>query len=671
MSSSFRNSFWICLALTLVVPFANAFTATSPFSWQEEELPPRAVRRDIPLTNSIRRAHRAGTRNKTGCPGPNYWQLETDYKIKVRLDRPSLSLFGTEAITLHNNSNDDLTRIMVRLDHNIFRGDVPRGASVPAETTDGMVVTRINVAGENVSLTSPDPNRRRTRGRKLRARQLKTTLATISLAEPIKAGSKAIIEIDWHTKLPGGNKGIGHRMTQRWGDTLFQPTQWFPRIAKYDDLRGWDTNIYLGPAEFYNNFGRFAVTIDAPAGWLVSATGVLQNPDEVLTDRAKTNLAKVLDSDEEVTIVSAKEVGPGKSTKGGARLHWHYVADKVNDFAWATAENYVWKATRATIPGHGPIPIHMFYLPERANRFERAGAISRHALEFYSKLWAPYPFPQLTLQDGPSAGMEYPMVINSNAGAADHEVAHQWWPMMVGTNETWYGWMDEGFNMYMNILSRADTRGQKPNLNRYGQRYGGMSGNEAEPSMMWSSNYGGGLYGFQTYSKASMMFSMLGGIVGDESVQAAIRAYTHVWQFKHPSPWDFIYFMNQELKQDLSWFWYSWLWTTDSVDGGIAGVVTKGNEHTVTVRHRGQMPAPVILKIEFEKGTEAIKEMANATQVSDNEVVVTWPVDVWFDGRRTFDAKLDFGSRPITSIVLDPGARFPDNDLKDNSWPRR
>ena len=156
----------------------------------------------------------------------------------------------------------------------------------------------------------------------------------------------------------------------------------------------------------------------------------------------------------------------------------------VNDFAWATAKKFVWQATRATIPGKGPVPIHMYYLPGRANLFRDAGQISRHALEFYSKLWFPYQFPQLTLQDGPSAGMEYPMVINSNRGAADHEAAHQWWPMVVGNNETVYGWMDEGFNQYMNILSRADTRGTPAVLDSLGQSYGRVSGNEAEAPMM-------------------------------------------------------------------------------------------------------------------------------------------------------------------------------------------
>ena len=486
------------------------------------------------------------------------------------------------------------------------------------------------------------------------------TSATISLASPIAAGATAILEIDWSTKLPGGNSGRGHRMTQRWGDTLFQPTQWYPRLAKYDDLRGWDSSEYLGPAEFYNNFGRFDVTLEVPANWLVSATGVLQNPEEVLTATARERLAQVLESDAEIMIVTPEEVAAGTATatgttKGaGDRLAWHYVADRVNDFAWATSANYVWRATRATIPGAGPIPIHMLYLPERANRFERAGGITRHALEFYSRLWVPYAFPQLTLQDGPSDGMEYPMVINSSQGAADHEAAHQWWPMMVGTNETWYGWMDEGLNEYMNILSGADLRGDAPRLDGRGQSYGGMSGNESEPTMMWASNYGGPMYGFQTYSKAPMMLSMLGGMFGDEAVQAAIRKYAEAWMFKHPSPWDFAFFMNRELGEDLGWFWYAWLYTTDAVDGSIESVRTAADRVVVTVRQDGAMPAPVVLAIELEG--------------EDDALVKTWPVDVWYDGRRSFVAEVELGGRTVQRVTLDPHGRFPDRDPTDNVW---
>ena len=426
------------------------------------------------------------------------------------------------------------------------------------------------------------------------------TNARIFLATPIAPKSVAKLEIDWRTKLPGGPNGSGHRMTQRWADTLFQPTQWYPRVAVYDDLRGWDSQIYLGPSEFYNNFGRFDVRITVPGGWIVSGTGVLQNPNEVLTATARERLAKVLGSDSITTIVSESEVGPGVATAAGDWLTWHLVAEQVNDFAWATAKKFVWQATRATIPTKGPVPVHMVFLPGRANLFSNAGQIARHALEFYSKLWAPYPFPQLTLQDGPSAGMEYPMVINSNSGAADHETGHQWWPMMVSNNETWYGWMDEGFNQYMNLLSDADAEKRPPTINGEGQSYGRTSGDEWEAPMMWNANWAGPMYGFQTYTKTPKMLSMLGGIVGDSVVQKAHSEYTHAWAFKHPSPWDYMFFMSNQVQQDLGWFWYYWLFTTERVDGSIRSVTTSGTKSRVTVRQDGQMPSPVVLRVEFE-----------------------------------------------------------------------
>ncbi len=634
---------------------------------------PRAVRRDVPLTTAIRAAFDAGTRDRTGRPGPKYWQLQTDYVIRASLDPAAQTISGSETITLHNNSPAPLTAIMLRLDHTLFRERTPFASSWrPSEITGGMVVTKIAVNGEAVDLAAPFFGRRGGGGPapRMAVIGLDTTLAAIRLVKPVPAGARATLEIDWRTRVPGGPTGSGHRMTQRDDSRLFQPTQWFPRIAKYDDLRGWDTNLYLGPSEFYNNFGRFDVRITVPGGWIVSGTGVLQNPQDVLTAAARERLAKVLASDDVVTIVGDAEVGPGQATAPGDRLVWHFVADKVNDFAWATARKFNWTATRATIPGKGPVPIHMVFLPERAQLFAPAGPIARHALEFYSKLWAPYAFPQLTLQDGPSAGMEYPMVINSNAGAADHEAGHQWWPMMVGTNETVYGWMDEGFNQYMNILSDADARQQAPNLNRLGQNYGRTSGNEDEAAMMWSANNAGTMYSFQTYSKTPLMLSMLGGIVGDENVQRAISDYTKAWAFKHPSPWDYVFFMNNALKQDLGWFWYYWLWTTESVDGSIANVTTAGARTTVTVRQDGQMPSPVVLKVRFAERGAAVKPMANAKAVDERTHVITWPVDVWFNGSRTFNAVIETGGRAIESITLDPSCRFPDRNPADNTWPK-
>ena len=632
---------------------------------------PRAIRRNVPMTNAIRKAFDAGTRDRTGRPGASYWQLQTDYTINVRLDPATQTLTGTETIALKNNSPDELRQIVLRLDHNIFRPRVPFASSwVPGEITEGMVVTKLVVNGDAADVAAAaTTGRAGTAGAgRLSASSLNQTVATINLAAPIPAKGQATVEIGWRTKIPSG-PGSGHRMVQRIEDTLFQPTQWYPRIAVYDDLRGWDRNLYLGPSEFYNNFGRFDVSIDVPGGWLVSGTGVLQNPEQVYTAKARERLSHVLESNDTITIVGDDEVGPGQATMPGERLVWHLVADQVNDFAWATAKKYTLRATRATVPGKGPIPIYMVHRPEMARSYNTAGDIARHAVEFYSKLWAPYPFPQLTLQDGPSAGMEYPMVINANAGAADHETGHQWWPMMVSNNETWYGWMDEGFNEYMNVLSDADTAKRPPNLNGAGQSYGRTSGSEDEPMMMWNANYGGPAYTFTTYGKTPLMLSMLGGVVGDENVQRAMSNYAKTWAFKHPSPWDYIFFMNAELKQDLNWFWYYWLWTTEAVNGKIENVTTAGTRTTVTVRQDGEMPSPVVLRVKFAETGAPLKPMANA-KIEGNSALVTWPVDVWFNGSRTFQAVLDFGGRAIQSIQLDPGCRFPDRDPSDNIWPK-
>jgi hypothetical protein len=643
-------------------------------------LPERAIRRDIPITNAIRRALAAGTRDSTGRPGRNYWQLRTDYTINARLDPATSRITGRETVELHNNSPETLNSIGLRLDMNMFLFNVPRAAPwVPAELTDGMVITDMRVNGEQVNLTA-GARGGGGRGRggggaptEPTASRLNSTNAVINLSSPIAPHSRATLTIEWNHKVPGG-PGQNHRMTQRWGDTLYQPTQWYPRVAVYDDLRGWDQELYLGPSEFYNNFGRFDVSIDVPAGWIVSGTGVLQNPAQVLTATARERLAHVLESDEVRTIVGPSEAGPGRSTADGDRLVWRFVADTVNDFAWATAKNFVWKATRATIPGRGPVPINMYHLPGNEALYANAGPIARHALEFYSRLWFPYPFPQLTLQDGPSAGMEYPMVINSNQGAADHETGHQWWPMTVSNNETWYGWMDEGFNQYMNILSAADRAGQTPVLDGRGQQYGNTSGDEAEPPMMWNANYAGPQrYSFTTYGKTPLMLSMLGGIVSDTAVQRAHREWARAWMFRHPSPWDYMFFMNNALRAragDLSWFWYYWLFTTESVEPSIQDVQTSGARTRVTIRQDGQMPAPVVLKVQFAATGPAIKPMPNSTMLDATSALVMYPVDVWFAGRRTFVAELDFGGRAIDRIVLDPGCRFPDRNPTDNVWPR-
>ncbi len=637
----------------------------------EAGVPERAVRRTIPMLDNIRNAFASETRDSTGAPGPKYWQLWTEYTIRARLEPSTRTVTGSERVVIDNPSDSTLTTIVLRLDQNLFRANVPREEAVP-EITGGMTLTKLVLNGQAVDLADTTRPNVTPSGRRYGtpiAEAIKETVVQIPLPSPIVAHGQGTMEAEWSFQVPRAFNGRGERMGA-WADTLFQVAQWYPQVAVFDDLRGWDTEPYLGPAEFYNNFGRFDVTIDVPAGWLVASTGVLQNADEVLAPAVRERLSGVVASDELRHIVAADQQGAGTATASGHRLVWHFVADSVADVAWATSNRYVWDATGVDIPGGGRIPLNIFYLPGHAQRFARAPEVVRHALQFYSRLWMPYAFPVMTMVDGPEMGMEYPMFIMSGVGAADHETGHEWWPMMVGTNETWYGFMDEGFNQYMNILSDADAEGKRPQLDGLGQAYGKVSGQELEPPLMWPSNYAGPFYSFQAYGKAPLMLSSLGGVVGDTAVWRAMREYARAWAFKHPSPWDYAFYMSNALGRDLGWFWYYWLFSTDAVDGSIQSVTTAAGRTTITIRQDGQMPSPVVLGVELTGAEPAVRAPANAVRVGTNTYELRWPVDIWFSGSRTFRAVLDFGGRGVARVILDPYGRFPDADPSDNVWPR-
>jgi hypothetical protein len=626
--------------------------AALPLAAQQPE---RSVRRTIPITRGFERALEAGSRDSSGSPTSRYWQLKTDYVINARLEPAMSTVTGSERITLQNPSPDTMKVVALRLYQNLFAPNVARSSPVAA-LTSGITVSSLVANRDTVA---PDDDWKQ------------STVVPVKLATPILPGGTGTFDVSWSFQVPKVPEGVrGDRMGS-WGTRLFQVAQWYPQIAVYDDLRGWNTDPYLGDAEFFNNFGSFDVKLDVPGGWLIGATGVLQNGEQVLAPTARQRLARATASDSQIVIVGPDERGAGKATAAGDRLVWHFTADSVADFAWATSNEFAWDATRATIPGRGAIPINILYLPEHT-RYKQTGAYARHALEYYSKLWMPYAWPAFTQVDGPEGGMEYPSLTFSGSGfgVTDHEIGHQWWPMMVGVNETWYGWMDEGFNQYMNQLSGAAFRDTTPRLNGAGRAYGRIAGAESEPPMMWDANYDGPMYSFVTYGKAPLMLSMLGAVVGDSAVQRAMSGYAKAWRFRHPSPWDYMFYMDTALNRDLGWFWYYWLFTTASVDNSITGVKTSGAQVTVTVHQDGDMPSPVVLDITFEGSPPSVKGMKNAT-VSGNTVRVTYPVDTWFDGRRTFDAVLRFGGRKITKVVVDPDARFPDSNEADNVWPRQ
>jgi hypothetical protein len=306
----------ILCALLTAPALAAAQSGQSPprTGRSDRAVPERAIRTGIPMTSMIRRAFEAGTRDSTGRPGPDYWQLRVDYDIDAVLDPAAGTVSGSETVTIHTTSPDEMRWIVLRLDQNIFAANVPRAETVP-EITGGMKITRLALDGRVIDLNAQPP-RGRGRGAAPQVTEpiaidIDQTVARIMLPQPIAAGANVTLDIDWNFRVPRAHLMRGLRMGA-WGDSLYQVAQWYPRVAKYDDLRqgGWDTEPYLGPSEFYNNFGSFDVTIDAPAGWIVGATGVLQNPDEVLTPTQRERLAAVLDSDETITITAADERGP-------------------------------------------------------------------------------------------------------------------------------------------------------------------------------------------------------------------------------------------------------------------------------------------------------------------------------------------------------------------------
>jgi hypothetical protein len=298
----------------------------------------------------------------------------------------------------------------------------------------------------------------------------------------------------------------------------------------------------------------------------------------------------------------------------------------------------------------------VLYLPQHtgyaANNTAQYG---RFALEHHSMFLFPYELSQGTIADGPETGMEYPMIIfnGSSLGVTVHEFGHEWFPMTVGSNETRYGWMDEGFNDYIDAYAQADHDHKPVDIASSGAGYRRIAGTEMEAPMMWPSDYAGPNAGMTVYTKAPLALNALGGIVGDSAVHRAFASYALAWRFKHPSPWDFFASMNQSLGRNLDWFWYQWFFTSYPVDQAIESLTQRGGNAVVVVRDKGDMAMPVILRLDFTDGTSTS---------------VTRDADLWFTGTRSISVTLPTRGKTVKSVTLDPDNRFQDLDRTNNVW---
>ncbi len=591
-------------------------------------------------------------RTGSGRPGPGYWQQRVDYRIDATLDPAANELRGREVISYHNRSPDALPYLWMHLEQNMCApGSVTSQLDQPPLVFLGSTFdfSCQGFAG-GITLDSVLVD-----GRPLQPVVFGTTMR-LDLPTALAAGASAEIVIRWRFKVPpyGGGR-MGH------DGTLYEFGQWYPRLAVYDDLRGWNHEPYIGAGEFYLEYGRFEVDLTVPAGYVVAATGTLRNPEQVLTAAQRTRLSQAAASTAPVAVISRAEAGLPSRTRPTTTgtLTWRFTADSVRDFAFAASPNFQWDAS-----SWEGIMIHTLYRPS-ATLWAEANKMTNEALAYFSRQWMRYPYPQFTSIEGPIEGMEYPMITFDPTGPTRedvhwvlaHELGHQWVPMVVGSNERLYPWMDEGFNTFIDLANAA----------RYfkGTAYGDSI--EVHPLHLYPDH---AVQGEQPliarpvevtdlfwagYQKPALMMQLLRyEVLGTERFDAAFRQYLNAWAFRHPSPADFFRLMRDASGTDLDWFWREWVMTTAHLDQAVDTIVA-GPQGVSEVRlaSLGTMIMPAELKLTYADGTTE---------------VVRLPVEMWNLGPRfTYRVR---GKPAVQSAELDPRRALPDVARANNRYPR-
>jgi hypothetical protein len=621
---------------------------TAPY--QEDQSPFRRL--ELPTSTLIRTG--------TGAPGPEYWQQRVDYVIRASLDTAAQRVTGEERITYYNRSPDTLRYLWIQLEQNLFKSS-SRGYRLFEQ--DSRFGTRGAEGGVTLTKVAAPAVSGKKGGAGQPARRLKYlvngTLMKVDLAHPLLPAATQLLDIEW--SFPFGPNSNRMGIEQIDGSYVYEVAQWYPRLAVYDDIRGWNTEQYLGQGEFYLEYGRFEVSLTVPANMLVAATGTLRNPAEVLTAAQRNRLAQARTSDSTVVIRGKDEIND-PATRPGSRsgtLTWRFTADSVRDFAWAAARHFVWDAARAN---GGRTLAMSFYPPSAEPVWNQSTQYVRFAVENYST-WYPYPYPVAINVNGIESGMEYPMIVfchNRTEGPAlfsvtDHEIGHTWFPMIVGNNERLYAWMDEGFNTFMNYYNwekkYPGTYNRRGNAGLY-MRFA-LSGRE-EPIMTPADRIRGNL-SVTAYTKPGLALILLRDrIIGRERFDPAFREYIRRWAYKHPTPADFFRSIEDAVGEDLSWFWRPWFYTAERLDQAVDSVTTADSAGLVSrvhLRSGSRMPMPVELDLRMDDGS---------TQH------LSLPVEIWYGGNQY--TLLVAGPRRVVGATIDARNQYPDVRRENNSW---
>jgi len=622
--------------------------ATSDTTMQERPIP-------YPITpdQNFEQAIENGTRTRSGTPGPNYWTNTAAYDLEATVDPQENVLRGRGTIRYHNNSPDTLRRLVVHLRQNIHKKGAPRNR--PAEVTGGMTLDRLDLGGAD---TLRQVQSRRQLRRFGQGYVLQDTRLLIVPPKPLLPDSSATLNLDWHFQIPGADN---FRMGQ--DGEVYYLAYWYPQMAVYDDVDGWVAQPYQGDGEFYMGYADYDLSITVPEGWLVGATGTLQNPDDVLTDSVQARLDRARQTDEIVSVVDSSERGAGSATVAApgddSTLTWQFSAEQVRDVAFGTSDDFVWDATSAET-GEGTSMIHSFYRPEKTT-WERSAEFSQFSIEHLSNMLIPYPYPHMTAVEGPiGGGMEFPMITHIGDPTSDealfgvtyHEISHEWFPMIVGTNEKAYAWFDEGTTTFNETEGRDDFFPEKNAWARSEHYYYRFASSVQVPSMRHADRYpidGIDRY-LASYDKPGVMLHALRGILGEDTFFEAYRTFTERWAYKHPTPHDLFNTFEAVAGRDLDWFWRGTLYESWTMDHAVQSVEQTEEGTVVTVADKGQLPMPVFVQATLADGRTVERRVG---------------VEPWLNGKRSVTVTL---SGSVTSVTLDPSNFLPDLDRSNNTW---
>jgi hypothetical protein len=562
----------------------------------------------------IKQAYKDETRSLSGAPGAKYWQNRAQYHIQVTVNPETKILSGKESIQYENNSPNALKDLVIHFANNVHKPTAARAAGVSTDfLTSGLKLKSFKLDNKVYVIDSKDW----------------TTVNRIKLRKAIDPKSSVTVEMEWEYPLSLSSDREGQ----------IDPGTYFcayayPRIAVYDDYNGWDVLEHNGRQEFYNDFNDYKVEIRVPKNYVVWATGSFLNPEEVLKPQTLDRFKKSLISDEVITVADLKEMEAQKVTKQENWNTWKFNADHIVDFCFALSNHYVWDASSVQLKTKR-VSVQAAYL-NGAKDFEQYVGWERYCIGWFSKNWpgVEYPFPTMTAVQG-FADMEYPMMVNDSSvpdnfmdarQTVDHEIAHTYFPFYMGTNETRYAFMDEGWATALELLIGMDENGEETAKQLFKEfRVKGWIEDAAteqdQPLISLSSQLSGKGYGNNAYIKSALSYLALKDYLGDEAFKKALHHYMDNWNGKHPTPWDYFYSFNTGSGINLNWFWKNWYFSNHFIDLKLSKVSQKNKTVTLEVENIGGFAIPFDVVLTYLDGK---KEKIHFTpQVWESNQAVT------------------------------------------------